>query len=192
MPRPRSVGYTCSQDDRVHEGESPQPDIFADGFGQRVCCRGCSGSCTEPCILAFCRVVDAGGFPPPSSVVVEYWLSPAGSPPRRRLPPDARAAAPILRRLTMRTFVSQSIKLRLPLLIVVLLGTMVAGLGWSAHRKLTMVSERAANERLRRSSAQLTESGCSSVSSARTSPSICISRRTRGPSRPTPARSSRS
>jgi PAS domain S-box-containing protein len=52
-------------------------------------------------------------------------------------------------------FVSQSIKLRLPLLIVVLLGAMVAGLGWSARRQLTLVSERAADERLRGASARL-------------------------------------
>jgi signal transduction histidine kinase/ActR/RegA family two-component response regulator len=57
----------------------------------------------------------------------------------------------------MRTFVSQSIKLRLPLLIVVLLGTMVAGLGWSAYRQLARAYDHAAGQRLRVASARLTE-----------------------------------
>ncbi|HEY2025619.1 MAG TPA: ATP-binding protein, partial [Gemmatimonadaceae bacterium] len=56
-----------------------------------------------------------------------------------------------------RKFISQSIKLRLPLLIVVLLGAMVVGLGWSARRQLTLVSERAADERLRSGSARLVD-----------------------------------
>ncbi|MFI5257591.1 MAG: ATP-binding protein [Gemmatimonadales bacterium] len=50
---------------------------------------------------------------------------------------------------------ARSIKLRLPLLIVALLGTIVAGFGWSAHRQLTRTFERAAGLRLERASDRL-------------------------------------
>jgi len=50
----------------------------------------------------------------------------------------------------------RSIRLRLPLLIVVLLSVIVAGFGWSAHRHLTSTLERAAGTRLERAGARFT------------------------------------